>query len=90
MADVDSYRHFVPYCTASKVLNSRSVESPGNGRTTLKEAELTVGFLTFKDSYISNVTCTPYISVEVRLISSLSGVNRTNLRLFRSYTKLHM
>lgn len=35
-----------------------------------KEAELTVGFLGFKESYVSQVTCTPYDSVEVRRMSS--------------------
>ena len=31
------------------------------------DAELTVGFLAFKESYVSKVTCTPFTSVEVRL-----------------------
>jgi coenzyme Q-binding protein COQ10 len=29
------------------------------------DAELTVGFLSLKESYVSRVTCTPYLSVEV-------------------------
>lgn len=33
------------------------------------DAELTVGFLAFKESYVSRVTCIPYTSVEVRLSS---------------------
>lgn len=31
------------------------------------DAELTVGFLAFQESYVSKVTCTPFSSVEVRL-----------------------
>ena len=33
---------------------------------TKTKAELTIGFLSFKESYISEVTCIPYESVEVR------------------------
>jgi len=67
VADVDSYRHFVPYCSSSKVLNSRILKpsaTPDTPPVTLKEAELTVGFLAFKESYVSEVTCTPCLSVE--------------------------
>lgn len=35
------------------------------------DAELTVGFLSFNESYISKVTCVPYSSVEVRLLPSV-------------------
>jgi coenzyme Q-binding protein COQ10 len=34
------------------------------------EAELTVGFLSFKESYVSQVTCHPYHSVEAVASSS--------------------
>jgi len=67
VADVDSYRHFVPYCTSSRVHNSRVLKpsaTPDTPPVTFKEAELTVGFLAFKESYVSEVTCTPYLSVE--------------------------
>lgn len=33
----------------------------------IMEAELTVGFLAFTESYVSQVTCRPYESVEVGL-----------------------
>lgn len=61
IADVESYSNFVPYCTGSRILESKAWQ---NG-TTVMEAELTVGFLAFKESYISNVTCKPHESVEV-------------------------
>lgn len=71
VADVDNYRHFIPYCTDSKVHSSQSVQVPGPGGTQAvekKQASLTVGFLTFKESYLSEVTCTPFSSVEVCVI----------------------
>lgn len=56
VADVDSYRQFVPYCTASRVLNSRILrpnDAAGRPPIERKEAELTVGFMAFKESYVS-------------------------------------
>lgn len=70
VADVDNYRYFIPYCTDSKVHSSQSVQVPGPGGTQAvekKQASLTVGFLAFKESYLSEVTCTPFSSVEVRV-----------------------
>jgi len=37
------------------------------------EAELTVGFLSFNESYVSKVTCYPYNSVEVYLTLPIIG-----------------
>lgn len=71
VADVDNYRHFIPYCTDSKVHSSQSAEVLGPGGTQAvekKRASLTVGFLAFKESYLSEVTCTPFSSVEVCVI----------------------
>ena len=68
VADVDCYRHFLPFCHASKVLNASRPNwksNPGDGPVEL-EAELRVGFLGFEESYISRVKCNPYESVEVR------------------------
>ena len=36
------------------------------------EAELTVGFLSFKESYVSRVTCVPFKSVQVILTGSVA------------------
>ena len=85
ISDVDSYHLFVPYCTASKVLNTTTLESslPGStnptgqvGPSIKKEAALTVGFLAFRERYISEVTCIPYLSVEVRLHLALLTIFR--------------
>ena len=61
VADVASYPRFVPFCTGSRVLDVRK----GNPPSTVMDAELTVGFLAFKESYVSQVTCKPFESVEV-------------------------
>ena len=66
ISDVDNYHHFVPYCTESKVLTKWRVNSPDVDEKAVKqEARLTVGFLAFKESYVSEVTCRPFHSVEV-------------------------
>ncbi|KAI0047336.1 hypothetical protein FA95DRAFT_1519035 [Auriscalpium vulgare] len=62
VADVASYSSFIPFCTQSRVLNIRpSARLPD---ATILEGELTVSFLTFKESYVSEVTCRPYESVQ--------------------------
>ncbi|KIK06741.1 hypothetical protein K443DRAFT_129679 [Laccaria amethystina LaAM-08-1] len=65
VADVDSYPQFVPFCTSSRIL------TPGfdkyHKEKTVIDAELTVGFLSLQESYVSTVTCSPYESVEVRV-----------------------
>ena len=65
VADVDSYHRFVPFCTGSKVLASLPSHHAESSYVIRKEAQLTVGFLGYKESYISEVTCRPYESVEV-------------------------
>lgn len=69
VADVSLYPKFVPFCTSSRILTP-SPKDNGKGQQVL-DAELTVGFLSFKESYVSTVTCTPYQSVEVSYPPSL-------------------
>lgn len=38
---------------------------PGLSRKLTMDAELTVGFLSFQESYVSKVTCLPHETVEV-------------------------
>ena len=67
VADIASYPRFIPFCTGSRILSkSRQRESATSPLT--MDAELTIGFLSMKESYVSKVTCKPYISVEVRMI----------------------
>ena len=66
VADASSYPRFLPFCTGARVL-SRQPPSPPNdphGRLRM-DVELTVGFMSFTETYVSKVTCRPYESVEV-------------------------
>ena len=68
VADVDSYNRFVPFCTNSKVLSRRERLSDLTMPDGFSmDAELTVGFFSFTESYVSKVTCCPYDSVKVSL-----------------------
>lgn len=75
IADVESYSNFVPYCAGSRILESK-VSHDG---ITVMEAELTVGFLAFRESYVSTVTCKPHDSVEVCLIFCVTIYKRLTL-----------
>ncbi|KAJ7095346.1 dehydrase and lipid transport-domain-containing protein [Mycena belliarum] len=66
VSDVGSYHHFIPFCSASRVLSATdATQIP-----ILLDAELTVQFLAFKESYVSRVTCTPTESVQAVASSS--------------------
>ncbi|KAH0587523.1 Coenzyme Q-binding protein COQ10 like protein, mitochondrial [Termitomyces sp. J132] len=64
VSDVGSYHQFVPFCTGSRIVTPLHRQSPERHIQGTMEAELTVGFLTFTESYVSQVTCKPYESVE--------------------------
>ena len=98
MADVDSYNKFIPFCTSSKVLSRKEplkdLKIPDAFNM---DAELTVGFLSFTESYVSKVTCSPYDSVKVSLsscgaphppstntIHSLKAVASSSTHLFKT------
>lgn len=72
VADVASYPSFVPFCTGARILSKTTPTTPRLGGPTspqvlarVMEAELTVGFLSFRESYVSKVTCRPNELVEV-------------------------
>ncbi|RPD66834.1 hypothetical protein L226DRAFT_498489 [Lentinus tigrinus ALCF2SS1-7] len=69
VADASSYPRFLPFCTNARVLNKHIHPSEPSGRLNM-DVELTVGFLSFKESYVSKVTCRPYESVEAVAASS--------------------
>ncbi|KAI9000701.1 dehydrase and lipid transport-domain-containing protein, partial [Trametes punicea] len=69
VADAASYPRFLPFCTDARVLGQRPQQSDPFDRTTM-DVELTVGFMSFKESYVSKVTCRPYESVEAVAASS--------------------
>ncbi|TCD70027.1 hypothetical protein EIP91_005279 [Steccherinum ochraceum] len=77
VADVASYPEFIPFCTGSRILRKSSPTDPRpSGSSSLPaqsmtmDAELTVGFLSFKERYTSKVTCRPNKSVEAVASSS--------------------
>ncbi|KAI0371552.1 hypothetical protein BV20DRAFT_1043219 [Pilatotrama ljubarskyi] len=62
VADATAYPHFLPFCTGARVVRKYPQhDHPGR---TVADVELTVGFMSFEESYISKVTCRPYESVE--------------------------
>ncbi|KAJ7179160.1 dehydrase and lipid transport-domain-containing protein [Mycena filopes] len=66
VSDVASYQHFIPFCSASRVLSTTD-----QTRTPIVlDAELTVQFLALKESYVSKVTCIPLESVQAVASSS--------------------
>lgn len=66
VANVDAYNRFVPFCTGSRVLSKTESKHSANSLPTTKmEAELTVGFMNFTESYVSEVICIPHESVQV-------------------------
>jgi len=73
VADVNAYNQFVPFCIGSRVFPGTSTESKRDASSlpvTTVKAELTVGFLAFKESYVSTVTCVPHESVQAVASSS--------------------
>ncbi|TFY74882.1 hypothetical protein EWM64_g9130 [Hericium alpestre] len=80
VADVASYPAFLPFCTGARILTRSEHPLPVGsladtaGAPPRKEvrmdAELVVAFLSFKESYVSKVTCRPDESVEADASSS--------------------
>ncbi|KAF9534893.1 dehydrase and lipid transport-domain-containing protein [Crepidotus variabilis] len=75
VADVASYPKFIPFCTGSRI--DASALTRAMKSKTVTEAELTVGFMSFQESYISTVTCVPFKSVQA--VASSSTPLFTNL-----------
>ncbi|KAK1224387.1 hypothetical protein PQX77_012683 [Marasmius sp. AFHP31] len=69
VANVSLYPKFIPFCTECRVL-SLSNPTVEKGVPYKMEAELTAGFLSFQESYVSEVTCVPYESVQAVAKSS--------------------
>lgn len=69
VADVGSYPRFLPFCTGSRIVTPplKNSSEDTNPAPFVMEAELTVGFLAFQESYVSQVSCNPYKSVEVSI-----------------------
>ncbi|KAF9462607.1 dehydrase and lipid transport-domain-containing protein [Collybia nuda] len=72
VADVGSYPCFIPFCTKSRIIKPppRKAVADAKPAPFTMEAELTVGFLAFQESYVSRVSCDPYESVKAVASSS--------------------
>ncbi|OCH95917.1 hypothetical protein OBBRIDRAFT_744490 [Obba rivulosa] len=77
VADTASYPNFLPFCTSARVLNRSPLAStPATSSSSSTpppssmDVELTVGFMSLTESYVSKVTCRPYESLEVVAPSS--------------------
>jgi len=71
VVDVESYPRFLPFCTDTRVLSRSPFVTKGGNKSAIKmQAELTVGFMAFTESYTSDVTCIPNLSVEAVASSS--------------------
>lgn len=73
IADIDSYRFFLPHCTASQVTAWTRPSSPETPRWPAL-ADLTVGWGPFTQSYTSRVYCVPGSVVE-----AVSGAAQTTI-----------
>jgi len=87
VSDVASYPQFIPFCLDSKI--DLSAHRKAMQQKTVVDAELTVGFLDIKESYVSVVTAIPFKSVEATASSStpLFRTLSTTWR-FQSHSKL--
>ena len=85
VADVARYPRFVPFCTGARILR---VLQQHQQAVTDMEAELTVGFLALKESYVSRVTCQPFESVKV-MVSNFSGCRNSSTILHSGRCVLH-
>lgn len=62
IADVDSYRQFVPYCSRSEVTQWSAADDQGRKWPT--QADMHVGWGGFNEAFTSRLRCVPGVSVE--------------------------
>ncbi|KZT71524.1 hypothetical protein DAEQUDRAFT_724040 [Daedalea quercina L-15889] len=77
--DVETYPQFLPFCVSARVLHR---EPASADKPLTMQAEMSVGFLSFKESYVSDVTCRPNRSVEI-VASSSTPLFRTLTTVWR-------
>lgn len=65
MANVEDYKHFVPFCNHSHVHGCQK-----SAKKIVFEGELGVGFNMFQERYTSIVACEPYSFVQVNTRNS--------------------
>jgi len=74
IADVGSYRSFLPHCSSSRVTAWTKTADPATGKRYPARADLTVGWGPFTESYTSRVYCVPGEVVE-----AISGNAHTSI-----------
>ncbi|CAE6422490.1 unnamed protein product [Rhizoctonia solani] len=70
VSDVNSYHFFLPFCTNSRVLTPIPLGGFKTDEPYEVEAELEVGFMGMKESYVSLVRCRPWEMVQAVATSS--------------------
>lgn len=105
VADIDSYQHFLPYCTFSKVVGKDPQEDSGSKEQQTLLADLGVGFGSFQEKYRSRValregqevtvssslTCSTVVHVEGTLNAVLlSPLRVTGYRAARLEPDIHL
>ncbi|KAI0379938.1 hypothetical protein F5Y04DRAFT_258745 [Hypomontagnella monticulosa] len=91
IADVDSYTHFLPYCTVSRVTqwttpspnSPSSSTSASTSRRWPKRADLTAGWGGFSETYTSRLLCVPSLGiVEAVSGAAVSEIPASELRAY--------
>ena len=86
VSDVDSYHHFLPYCLGSRVIgpsdSPRAKENRQNA-SSIVDAELTIGFSAFRESYVSEVSMRPneWVLAHAKPSPLFQAVSYTHLTL---------
>ncbi|KAK4455761.1 dehydrase and lipid transport-domain-containing protein [Podospora aff. communis PSN243] len=80
IADIDSYRFFLPNCTASTITHWTRPGPSSHHKPLPTQADLTVGWGPFTQSYTSRVYCVPGSIVEAVSGNAETGVEKDVLR----------
>lgn len=78
ISDVDNYKEFVPYCTASKVTKWSAADS--NGNKLPSEADITVGYGSLSETFTSRLFCIPDSEVEAIGGDAQTTLSRSQLK----------
>ena len=82
IADVDSYKTFIPYCVDSKVTSWSAPDT--DGRRWPSQADLRVGWGGFEEKFTSRLFCVPGSVVEALGGEAVTNLKKSNLRHYAS------
>ncbi|KAK0626314.1 dehydrase and lipid transport-domain-containing protein [Immersiella caudata] len=80
IADIDSYRFFLPNCTASTITHWTRPAASSNHKPLPTQADLTVGWGPFTQNYTSRVYCVPGSLVEAVSGNAETGIEKEVLK----------